>query len=74
MIRGLQKLFKAVYSPDAYHSSQALGRELWEAGSLGIAYSSVRRPEGECLAVFSPQTITSCARDSIYEFHWDGQQ
>jgi len=72
-LRGLQKSFRAVYRPDTYQSSQALGRELWKAGSQGIAYTSVRRPDGECLAVFSPQTITACARDAIYEFHWDGQ-
>ena len=62
------------YHPVRYGASQALGRELWDAGSPGIAYTSVRRPQGDCAAVFSPQTITSCARGAIYEFHWDGKQ
>jgi hypothetical protein len=73
-LRGLQSQLKRIYSPKSYSHSQVLGEELWNSGSEGIAYNSVRRPQGQCIAVYSPQTITSCARDGVYEYHWDGTQ
>ena len=39
-----------VYDPSSYQASQKLGRELREAGSNGIAFDSVRREGGECVA------------------------
>lgn len=73
-LRGLKKSFSNVYDPVHYRASQTLGWELWNEGSEGIVYDSVRRKSGECVAVFSPQTVTACVRGPVYEFHWDGQR
>jgi RES domain len=40
--------------PDRYAASQALARRLRGAGSDGIAYPSIRHPDGECVALFLP--------------------
>jgi len=64
--------FLREYSPTSYGASQALGLRLWKMDSPGIVYNSVWHIGGRCLAVFSPQTIHSCMRGLLYEFHWDG--
>ncbi len=72
-VRKRRGSFTNIYSPHSYAASQVFGTELWNAGSEGLAYDSVRHPAGDCLAVFSPQTITTCSFASLYEFHWDGK-
>jgi RES domain len=48
-----------VYDPDNYASSQQYARKLYEANRLdGIVFRSVRRPAGECVAVFRPRRIS----------------
>jgi len=71
-LRQPSKNFKNFYSLNSYTAAQSLGRHLWEEGSQGIVYESVRRPSGQCVAAFSPQTIMSCSRGPLFEFHWDG--
>jgi hypothetical protein len=73
-LRGLKKSFGGVYRLNSYRTSQVLGYDLWMSGSEGIVYDSVRHPAGECVAAFSPQTIVSCSRGPLYDFHWDGQR
>jgi hypothetical protein len=72
-IRKQRRAFSEIYSPSSYTASQRLGAELWKNASHGIAYDSVRYPTGDCVAVFSPQTIQSCRLGLLYEFHWDGK-
>jgi len=51
-LRGLRPALPAIYDPDDYTASQALARQLRLAGSWGVAYDSVRRPGGQCAAVY----------------------
>lgn len=68
-IRG-QEEFAACQGPDSYVASQALAEQLLAAGSLGIAYTSVRRPPGDCLACFRPALVTNVRKDATWRFSW----
>ncbi len=61
-----------VYAPERYDVSQALASRLRDAGSNGIVYRSVRRPEGRCIAVFRPRRLSRCRTDRHLTYHWDG--
>lgn len=73
-LRGMAKHFPAVYDPHDYAASQALARRLRQAGSAGIAYDSVRRPGGECAAVFRPRLVRSCRETRTITYVWDGKR
>lgn len=64
----------AALDPGSYSSSQSLGMALRKLGSNGILYPSVRKPGGECVALFYPD----CAHDPIQgrhlDYHWDGRR
>lgn len=64
--------FAAVYESDNHASGQALGRELRQINSSGIAYDSVRHPGGECAAVFRPRLLSNCMQAQHFCFVWDG--
>lgn len=61
-----------VYDPDEYSAGQRLAAALRSAGSWGVAYRSVRRPGGECVAVFRPRAIRRCRQTAHLAYHWDG--
>lgn len=44
-------------NPESYVRSQDLAMSLLAAGSAGVVYPSVRRPEGTCLACFRPALV-----------------
>jgi RES domain-containing protein len=71
-LRDRKAEFRAVYSPTDYSSSQKLGAELREKGADGIAYDSVRREGGECVAVFRPRCVGPCKSVKQVIFRWDG--
>jgi hypothetical protein len=63
-----------IYDPSTdYGASQKLGRALREKGSNGIAFDSVRRPGGECVAVFRPRLIQNVRQGVHLRYAWDGQ-
>lgn len=55
-----------------YADSQTFGVRAWRAGADGIAYRSVRRPGGECLAVFRKTCVPACHRAGLVALEWDG--
>lgn len=61
-----------IHEPDDYSGSQALGRDLRNAGSNGVLYTSVRCPGGECAGLFWPDLIPAPVQADHYDFHWDG--
>jgi hypothetical protein len=71
-IRGLQSRYRALYHPTNYSASQAVADELRQDGADGIAYTSVRRPEGECFAVFKPRLLSNCKQERHLCYVWDG--
>lgn len=73
-LRGEAARFPDVYASDDYSASQALAARLRAAGSTGIAYTSVRRPDGECIAVFRPRALARCRQNEHVAMVWDGQR
>jgi hypothetical protein len=71
-IRGQQSLFPHLYDRNSYSASQTFAEQLREGGSDGIAYSSVRRPRGECFAVFRPRLLSECKQERHLCYVWDG--
>jgi hypothetical protein len=72
-LRGRQREYADVYSPTEYAASQKLGIELRGRDADGIAYDSVRREGGECVAVFRPRCVGPCRPVKQLIFRWDGE-
>jgi hypothetical protein len=72
-LRGRQREFPKVYSPVDYSASQKLGVELRHKDADGIAYDSVRREGGECVAVFRPRCVGPARAVKNLIFRWDGE-
>ena len=72
-LRGRQREFPKVYSPTDYSASQKLGVELRRKDADGIAYDSVRREGGECVAVFRPRCVGPARPVRNLIFRWDGE-
>ena len=73
-IRGRQATYPLVYDNENYPPGQHLARTLRAAGSNGIAYTSVRRPAGECVAVFRPKLLANCRQERHLCYVWDGEK
>lgn len=73
-LRGRQTEFPLVYHNDNYSAGQHLAATLRKEGSNGIAYSSVRRRGGECVAVFRPRLLSNCRQERHLCYVWDGKQ
>ena len=64
--------FHACLNPDSYVASQELAEQLFQAGSLGAFYPSVRKLNGVCLACFRPALVTNVRKGDCYIFRWEG--
>lgn len=58
----------------AIAAGQALGRGLREDGSPALVYDSVRRPGGQCVAVFKPRALANPRPAGHVSLHWDGER
>lgn len=63
-----------IHAADSYAASQALARRLWRAGSDGVVYDSVRRPGGQCVAVFHPDRVAPVTQGPHLLYYWDGSR
>jgi hypothetical protein len=73
-LRGRRSRLPAVYDPDGYGASQRLGRRLRTARSWGIAFDSVRRAAGVCVALFRPRAVSACRQAEHLVYVWDGER
>jgi hypothetical protein len=73
-LRKLAGIEPALFDPDDYRHAQGLGRQLREQGCEGIAYPSVRRAKGLCLAAFRPRLLSNCIHSAYLEYHWNGER
>ena len=62
-----------VHDPGDHAPGQRLGRALFDAGSNGLVYRSVRRSGGECLVSFRPKLVTAVKAASHFEYVWNGR-
>ena len=72
-LRGQGATMAAADDPAHYGASQQLGRALRAQGSAGIAFESVRRLEGQCVAVFKPRALSKARAVGHIGLHWDGR-
>ena len=72
-LRGILAARPAVYDPVSYGASQALGHALRAQGSAGIAFESVRHPQGQCVAIFKPRSLSKARAVGHLGLHWDGR-
>ncbi len=73
-LHDLRRGYPQWHDPDHYEASQRAAARLREAGSDGLVYNSVRRPRGQCVAVFYPDLLGSVRQGPAILYHWDGQQ
>jgi hypothetical protein len=73
-IRGMRERLAAVYDPDSYHASQALGARLRAENAWGVVYDSVRHAGGECAAVFRTPALANCRQSLHLCYVWDGER
>lgn len=73
-LRGKRAAMPDIYDPDSYTASQALARALRMDKSWGVAYDSVRREGGSCVAVFRPKALAACRQSQHISFIWDGEK
>ena len=73
-LRGRSDNLPLVYHGNDYTAGRQLARMLREGGSNGIAYDSVRRTGGECVAVFRPPVLSNARQERHLCYVWDGQQ
>ena len=70
-IRG--RRWSEAHDPDGYAASVALAREYRSAGSWGLLYRSMRRPDGECVAVFRPKAVRiPVVQGAHVSLRWNG--
>ena len=62
-----------VYDPVRYGASQDFARNSRDQGSAGIAYDSVRRTPGQCVAIFKPKAVGNARATGHIGLHWDGR-
>jgi hypothetical protein len=71
-LRAFDKRGKTIYAPTNYAPGQKMAGPLWNHGSQGVLCRSVRREGGECVGIFSPQTLFYIRRERCLEYAWDG--
>lgn len=64
----------AVYAPDSYTASRALGMQLRAQGSRGVIYRSVRDDGGQCVGLFSPRGACECLHAAYLIYVWNGAE
>jgi len=67
------RAYAPLYDAASYARSQPFACALFDAGSHGIVYRSVRDPGGECLACFRPKLVKRVRVAAHYEFVWEGR-
>ncbi len=73
-LRGQKAAQPLVYHNDNYAAGQHLARTLRAHGSNGIAYDSIRRTSGECVAVFRPPLLSNARQERHLCYVWNGQK
>lgn len=73
-LRGQKAAYPLVYHDDDYTSARYLAKSLRKDGSNGVAYDSVRRDGGECVAVFRPPLLSNARQERHLCYVWNGDR
>jgi len=63
-----------LHRKDDYGPSQAFGASCRSEGEPGILFRSVRRKDGECLAIFQGASVKACGLKEVIALRWDGRK
>ncbi|MEG1039503.1 MAG: RES family NAD+ phosphorylase [Pseudomonas sp.] len=66
-------LSHAIYAPDDYTYSRALGADVRNSKAPGLRYHSVRAAGSTCWALTTPRHVASIIQSSHYEMVWSNQ-
>lgn len=58
--------------PDDHGPAQTLAETLWDSGSNGVIYPSVRHSGGTCLACFHPKKVLNVLKQQTWRLTWSG--
>jgi hypothetical protein len=72
-IRAMRESRPELYHPTSYAASQVFAADLFESGSNGVVYQSVRFDGGECAGVFRPRLLSNCREERHLCYVWDGK-
>ncbi len=67
-----ESAYAAIYDPEDYRESQLFGAAARARHVPGIVFRSVRRPTGECVAVYDMATLSNCREARTLEYRYDG--
>lgn len=74
-IRCEQKKYAGVYDLNDYTLSKQFASQLRSRDASGITYSSVRcEKQGDCAAIFHPNTLSNCREDHHLFYSWNGKE
>ena len=73
-LRGQQSTYPLIYQDDDYAAGRHLANTLRKGGSDGIAYDSLRRSGGECVAAFRPRLLSNARQERHLCYVWNGQR
>ncbi len=65
---------RAVLDPVSYAASRAYGKQCRADGANGVAYPSVRHPEGHCLGAFRPRSVGLPHQERHLRYRWNGER
>jgi RES domain len=71
-VRGRDRRFAPLHDPDDYGPSQSFGQRLFDAGSNGVIYRSVRHAGGDCIVCYRPRLVLNVRAAAHYEYRWEG--
>ena len=73
-LRGQQSIYPLIYQDNDYAAGQYLAKTLRKGGSDGIAYDSLRRSVGQCVAAFRPRLLSNARQERHLCYVWDAQR
>ena len=73
-LRADDTAFAEVHDANNYTAAQALGAQLRDSGSNGVAYRSVRCDGGQCVGLFYPDLATNPLQGRHLDYHWNGER
>jgi hypothetical protein len=71
-VRGRGRRFAPLFDPNDYGPSQSFGQRLFDAGSNGVIYRSVRHAGGDCIVCYRPRLVLNVRAAAHYEYRWEG--
>jgi hypothetical protein len=69
-----KEAYNPLLDPDDYTVAQEFAVALRKAGSEGIIYPSVRALNGNCAALFYPNSAANARQGRRLDYHWDGER